>query len=316
MCFLDEQIFSHSISHYLFLSLKAVAMSISRRFSFLLALLFFMGFTQFAKAQQFTGDAYAKAKAAGKGTVTFSYVETPGFVYKDASGKLTGICIDIMQDFLQYVKDHEGIQLSARYVGNGNSFKAMYEGVKHGKGGVFGLGNITITDARKKEISFSPAFIQNFAILITNKSVPTLGSMSEIPSKFAGMHAYTAKGTLNEKRVMAIKKEYLPNLKVNYVGSSPEALDKVAKDPKSFTYLDLAFYFDAIKNNVPVKRHQVGDKGSEEFGIIMPKGSDWKPIMDEFFAANGGYRNSVSYKKILVKHLGVSAVKLLESTSN
>lgn len=266
-------------------------------------------------SQNLSGDNFSEAQKSKNATVTFTYVETPGFVYKDASGKLTGVCVDIMTDFLAYVKQNYGIQMNARYVGNGSSFKAMYDGIKNSSKGVFGLGNVTVTDARKSEIKFSPAFITNFAILVTHSSVPDLKSMDQISSSFDGFKAYTAKGTLNEKRVDNVKSKYFPSVEISYVNSSPAVLEKVLADKQSFSYLDLAFYLDAVKERKPLKRHQVGDDGSEEFAFVMPKSSDWQPIMEEFFAANGGYKNTTEYKKILVNHLGLSAVKLLDSAT-
>ncbi len=261
---------------------------------------------------QYSGDSWAAVKSKGAGTVSFAYVETPGFVYKK-NGQLTGICVDIMKDFVAYVNKTKGVKLSSKYVGDGSSFSGMYNKVKASNGGVFGLGNITITDARKGEIKFSPPFITNFAVLITPPSVSTLSNLSGISTTFAGLTAYTAKGTLNEKRLLEIKNKHYPGMKISYVSSSPEALNKVLSDTKSFTYLDVAFYLDAIQNGKSVKRHPVGDQGSEKFGFIMPMNSDWQPLMDEFFAANGGYTNSVEYKKILARHLGNTGVKLLQS---
>lgn len=259
------------------------------------------------------GDNWSVVKSKGSGTISLAYVETPGFVYKDASGKLTGICIDIMNDFVKYVSETKSVKLNTRYIGDGSSFSKMFASVKSGKDGVFGLGNITITEARKKEIRFSPTFIQNVAILITHKNIPTLGNMSEISTKFKGLKAYTGKGTLNDKRIQEIKTKYIPSLSIQYVASSPATLSKVAADPQSFTYLDIAFYLDALKNKKPLKRHGVGDQASEEFGLIMPMSSDWQPLMNEFFRKNGGYTNSMEYKKILAKHLGTAGVKLIDS---
>ena len=65
----------------------------------------------------------------------------------------------------------------------------------------------------------------------------------------------------------------------------------------------------------PVKRHPVGDKASEQFGFVMPSNSDWSAILDEFFKADGGYRNSTEYKSILRKHLGETGMKLLQSAT-
>lgn len=269
-------------------------------------------FTTAGVMAQYSGDSWASVKSKGSGEVSFAYVETPGFVYKQ-NGQLTGICVDIMKDFIAYVNKTKGVNVTYKFVGDGSSFSGMYNKVKASSGGVFGLGNITITEARKNEIQFSPPFITNFAVLITPNSVSTLSNMSNISEKFAGFTAYTAKGTLNEKRLMEIKNKHYPAMKVSYVSSSPAALDKIISDPKSFTYLDVAFYLDAVQNGKPVKRHPVGDQGSEKFGFIMPSGSDLAPLMDEFFAAGGGYTNSIEYKKILAKHLGNTGVKLIQS---
>jgi putative glutamine transport system substrate-binding protein len=262
---------------------------------------------------QIQGDNWSSVKSKGSGTISLAYVETPGFVYKDAAGNLTGICVDIMNDFVKFVNESKGVKLNTKYVGDGSSFSTMFASVKSGKNGVFGLGNITITEARKKEIRFSPAFIQNVAILITHKTIPTLENLGEATTKFKGLKAYTAKGTVNEKRINNIKSKYISSLEIQYAASSPETLGKVVADALSFTYLDIAFYLDAMKTKKPLKRHAVGDQASEEFGLIMPMSSDWQPIMNEFFSQSGGYTNSMQYKKILAKHLGTAGVKLIES---
>ena len=111
-------------------------------------------------------------------------METPGFVYKDQSGKLTGVCVDIMNDFLQYVRQNHGINLNARFLGNGSSFSAMYNGVRNGKNGVFGLGNITVTEARKSEILFSPIIYHQLCDFgNTQQWCQLWGSMDEVSSK-------------------------------------------------------------------------------------------------------------------------------------
>lgn len=275
------------------------------------AMVFFFGLTNLMA--QHKGDTWEQVKASGVGTISMAYVETPGFVYKNGSGQLTGICVDIMKDFTSYVKKTKGVNLEMKFVGDGSSFSKMYTSVRNSQGGVFGLGNITIRESRKKEVKFSPSFITNFAILVTQKNVPTLGNMEDLSKTFAGLTAYTAKGTTNEKRLLDLKGKYYQSMKVAYASSSPEALDKVLSDASSFSYLDLAFYLDAVQNRKPLKRHPVGDQSSEEFGFTMPLNSDWQPLIQEFFAANGGYTKSMAYKKILNKHLGDTGVKLLAS---
>ena len=264
-------------------------------------------------AQNYTGDSWAQVKVNGQGTITLAYVETPSFVYKDNSGKLTGICIDIMSDFVKYVNDTKNVKLGSKFSGDGSSFKGMYDKVKGSIGGVFGLGNITITEERKKEVRFSTPFITNFAILITQKSVATLERFEDMPKTFSKLTAYSAKGTLNDKRIMELKKKYFQDMKISYTASSQETYEKITTDPNSFAYLDLAFYLEAVQEGKPVKRHPIGDKAAEQFGFVMPLNSDWQPLLDEFFKANGGYTNTQQYKGILLKHLGETGLKLLQS---
>lgn len=264
-------------------------------------------------SQNYTGDSWAQVKVNGQGTIALAYVETPSFVYKDNTGKLTGICIDIMIDFVKYVNETKNVKLGSKFSGDGSSFKGMYDKVKGSIGGVFGLGNITITEDRKKEVRFSTPFITNFAILITQKSVATLERFEDMPKTFSKLTAYSAKGTLNDKRIMELKQKYFRDMKISYTASSQETYEKITTDPNSFAYLDLAFYLEAVQEGKPVKRHPIGDKAAEQFGFVMPLNSDWQPLLDEFFKANGGYTNTQQYKGILLKHLGETGLKLLQS---
>jgi ABC-type amino acid transport substrate-binding protein len=278
--------------------------------------LFFMAFllsAGYAAAQGYTGDSWGQVKATRKGTISMAYVETPGLVYKDANGKLTGICVDIMTDFVKWVNQNKSVKLESKFVGGGTSFRTMYDKTKASTGGVFGLGNITITEEREKEVKFSPPIITNFAILVTQNSVATLSKFEDMPTTFGKLTAYTAKGTLNEKRIADVKKKYFPAMKVTYTATSQETLEKVFADANGFAYLDLAFYLEAVQLKKSIKRHPVADIAAEQFGFVLPLNSDWYPVLDEFFKANGGYVNSAQYRSILVEHLGETGVKLLQS---
>jgi ABC-type amino acid transport substrate-binding protein len=263
--------------------------------------------------QNYSGDTWSAVKANKAGSISLAYVETPSFVYKDKAGNLTGISIDIVNDFINWVNTTKGVKLTSKFVGDGSSFRGMYDKTKAASGGVFGLGNVTITEERKREVKFSPPIITNFAILITQPGAPTLTKLEDIDKTFANMMAYTAKGTLNEKRILDLKQKYFPAMKITTTTTSQETLEKVFLDPNGFAYLDLAFYIEAVQMKKPVKRHAVGDKAAEQFGIVLPLNSDWFPVLEEFFKANGGYTNSKEYKTILIKHLGEAGVKLLNS---
>ena len=221
-------------------------------------------------AQSYSGDTWKQAKKNGQGKLSLAYVQTPSFVYIDNSGQLAGICIDIMSDFKAWVKENKKVTLESKFVGDGSNFKGMYDKVKISKGGVVGMGNITITDERKKEVKFSPPFITNFAILVTQGKISTLSKLEDMPKTFSDLTAYTAKGTVNEQRVVDLKTKYFPDLKVSYTTTSQESLEKMLADPKGLAYLDLAFYLEAVQMKKSIKRHPVADKAIEQFGFIMP----------------------------------------------
>jgi len=61
----------------------------------------------------------------------------------------------------------------------------------------------------------------------------------------------------------------------------------------------------------PLRRHPAGDDGSEAFGVIMPHGTDWAPVMKAFFAADGGYVDGVRFRSLLREHLGEELARLL-----
>jgi len=261
---------------------------------------------------QISGDTYAKAKAAGNGSLTLTYVETPSFASANQQGNVEGLCVDLMKAFTVYVKEKEGITLTTSWktIGDTNDFKLFMANVKASTGGVFGLGNITITEQRKKEYNFSPPFISNITVIVTHRDVPTLTDLDDIGTTFKGLKAYTVKGTTNEQRIQEIKSKFMPNLEVVYTTASADMLDLVVKDRQSFSNLDFTYYMAILKNQLPIKRHPVGDKSAEQFGIIMPKSNDWAPLMNQFMEE---FTQSTEYRKIISKHLGGNALRLLDT---
>src|ERR1041385_7414097 len=101
---------------------------------------------------QITGTSYAEAQKSKKALWTFDYTETPSFATRQSNGSVQGLAVDVMKKFAEYVQRTEGIKVTYEFKGKDHSdFNGFMQEVKTGKGGVFGLGNITITEARKKE---------------------------------------------------------------------------------------------------------------------------------------------------------------------
>ena len=283
-----------------------------RSWSFGLLLGMFFSFE--VGAQSYRGDSWEQVNLTKQGTITLAYVETPSFVYHPNSGRLSGICVDIMNDFIAYVGKTKDLKLEVKWAGEGADFMGMYNKVRNSSGGVFGMGNITITEGRKKEVKFSPPFISNFAILVTHSTVPMITRLEDLSRHFTKLNAYTVQGALSDFRMQEIKQKYFRGMKIIYTASTLETLDRVASDPNSFAYVDLAFYLHAVKDGMAIKRHPASDKLAEQFGLAMPLDSDWAPVIEEFFKANGGYTNTARYTQILRRHLGETGIKLMQTS--
>ena len=262
--------------------------------------------------QKFSGDSWEKIKSQGSGTISFVYVETPAFVYKDASGNLAGICVDIMKAFVNYVNNTHNVKINYKFEGDGSSFRQFYEDVKNSKDGVFGLGNVTIREDRKKEVQFTDPFIKNIALIVSGKSVEDAVSFSDASRIFKGFTAYVPPGSLHEVRMKELKDRFVPSLVLEYVGSSQEAIDAMLKNPRSICFQDIAVYWDYEQKGYDIKYHPLESEQTEELGMIMPLNSDWKPLFDEFFRLGKGFKANPLYHRSLTKHLGNEVVKMLK----
>ena len=263
---------------------------------------------------QWEGDTYEQAKRTRTATFYYVYDGVPGFIEDDGNGNYTGLLVDIMKAFESYIEDKEGITVKSLYKQVPNKdFKVLMTQVKNGQGGVFGLSNVSIKEERKKDYLFSPPYISNSMVLITNTKTPTLTSMDEIRTSFANKKAYSVANSTYYNRLDEIRQVYLPSLEIISLASVNEVMDKVANDNNAFAVVDLNYYIELLKKRVPIKRQSVGDKGGDKFGVIMPKSNDWQPLIEDYF--NSGFIGGDEYKALVTKHLGKGALRLIESSN-
>jgi putative glutamine transport system substrate-binding protein len=264
-------------------------------------------------AQTLQGDTWAEVQESGSGKIIVTYINTPAFIY-EVDGELKGICIDIMKSFVNYVEKTYDVKLEVEYV-DGVKFENYFKSMTTAKGGVFGLANTTITEQRKDIVDFSPPFITNIAVLLTHESIGDLTSLEAMSQNFAGMKAFAPSGSMHLERIKDLKEKYYPELEIELVPSSKNGLDRITEGEKAFSYQDIAIFWNYKENGFPIKRHPVGDKTSEKFGIVMPKGSDWTPLMEELFLMGRGFKSTNIYRSSLVEHLGPEVLQMLKMTS-
>jgi len=253
-----------------------------------------------------SGDAWAEASAERRGQVTVLYVPAEGFAYRDASGALTGVTADLMRAFEAWVAEEQGVALATAFVEEPD-WRTFYGRVRDAEGGVFGIGNVTITEARRAEIAFSPPYLHNVAVLITPAAVPEITPADAPAGGLAGLDALAFEGTLHEDRLRAFRQRHAPEAPLAFANSNAAILDRVAAG-EAFAYVDGYNFWRAEAEGVPVRRHPAFDDAAETFGVILPLGSDWAEPLAAFVAE---YRASEAYEASLRRHLGDRVAEVL-----
>lgn len=258
-----------------------------------------------------SGTSFTEAQSSGTANLRVLYVEADGFAYHDENNELTGVTVEIMRDFVRWFERYHAVNVELEFVAETN-WQTFYQRIVSADGGVFGLGNVTITDERQKELQFSPAYLNNVAVLITNNQVTELADWSEFPENFADLKPMAFSGTLHEVRVTELRDKFQPTLAIAGATSNPDIINAVANHGY-YSYIDAYNYWRAVDNGEPLMHHAIGDDFGETFGIIMPNNNDWATMLTAFFAAEGGYRNTQAYRDIMETHLGKALTATLEA---
>lgn len=256
-------------------------------------------------------ESWATVQAAGGGRVPVLYVPAEGFAYHDAEGNLTGVTVEVMRHFADWVRAEHGVELDVDFVAE-EDWRTFYGRVRDAPTGVFGIGNVTITEARRSELQFSPPYLTNVAVLITHERVPEVRGESDVGVAFRGLNALAFEGTLHEERLRRLRDAYVPDASLVMAGSNDAIVDIVANGGY-FAYIDAYNYWRALERGSPLRRHPALDDPAEEFGVIMPLVSDWAPVIDGFFRHGDGYRNTSQYRELLSRHLGELLAEALET---
>lgn len=261
-------------------------------------------------AKEIRSDSWAKVSNKGYGEITIYYVPSEGFAYYNDDNELAGVTFDIFKDFTAWVTEHYGFPLHVHYISM-ESWSEFYDVVKKASSGTFGMGNVTITEARKEEIGFSPPYMTNIATLITHSDVEGISEMDNLSERFIGLDALAFEGTLHEVRLKRIIDELIPEAGIDFAHSNNEIIERVSEENRYFAYVDIYNYWRAIERGEPLRRHSVGDEASEQFGVISPVDSDWAEVMNQFFGKEGGYVVSERYRTLMREHLGEELAALL-----
>lgn len=258
--------------------------------------------------------SFLMGKTQSSDSLTVHYYENFPFAYME-SGKLKGIEVDIIEQYVSWMKSKKNITLIVTYKPY-TEFSTFYNSVKEGSSKVIGLGSVTSNYEREKEVAISAPYLQNVAVLVTDGKVQMFKSknVADVSHELGGHTGIVVNKSSHTAYMNEIKKMFIPNLKIETTETQSKVLEKIASDNSYFGYVDIVAYWAFLKNNPSkfLKMHKVFNEPKEYLGFIMPKSSTSVYSLNEFFESGFGFTSTKMYHQILEKYLGYEIIDYVE----
>jgi ABC-type amino acid transport substrate-binding protein len=246
-------------------------------------------------------NSWQQVQANKRGIVTALWDDIEPFIYVNKEGVLSGVEYEIMESFRSYLKIKYNIELTVEWKRAG-SFDSIYYKVKNSPcSGVFGWSYYSITQERQKEVQFSPPYMPDLNVLVTNNLEPMYASSQEFISRLKEMKAYTQPYTTMGEDIESLRTNFFPGLPVTTMQQDYDIMRAIAADAKGFGYVPLSVYIVALQKGIKVKRQNVLSNSRQGFAAVLPLHADWKPVVDEYFST-GMFRTRAG--AIVSKYLG------------
>ncbi len=245
------------------------------------------------------------------------YYENFPFAYKEGSTP-KGIEVDIIEEYVGWLKQKKNITVGVNYKAF-SEFSTFYNAVKGGGSKAVGLGSVTDNTERESEVMFSPPYLQNIAVLVTDGSIATIKSKDavDVARALNGMTALVVNKSTHLKYLKRLYEQSRLNdaeVKITFTEKQSNVLDSIAANKKVFGYADIVAYWAFVKRNPSkfLKIQKVFSEKNESFGMIMPKNGVHAPYLSEFFESGFGFTSTKRYHQILEKYLGYEIMESVE----
>lgn len=233
------------------------------------------------------------------------YLDNFPFAYTSPEGNLTGIEVDIIMAFADWLRRNKDVKLSFEFI-DYTDFAKLYERLKsQTSGNHIGLASASITADRKKEVDFTPPYMKNVSLLVSNVEVPTLRAYSDMPQFFNNMTALVMRATVMENHLLEIQKKHHEKMRVSYVEHPVDVVRQIsATHNQYYGYVDVLTYWAELKRApINVKIHRIANLDNQRFGLMLPKNSPYLAYWQEFMEAGFGFAATETYFNILSRHL-------------
>jgi len=260
-------------------------------------------------------QAWPDAQRQKKATITVYWFESKPFIYRNANGQLGGIEYELVEGLKVFLKQTQQIDLVINWV-EAESFGDAYRRIHHDAvDGIFAVSAFSVTPARQLQVAFSPVYMPDFSVLVSNRNVPVVETPAEFNRVFSGLTAITIQGTTYEADLLQIKSEGACHFNIHYIPSNENIIQTITATPNSFGFIDLPVYMMRFSADpsIDVKRQNVFSKKRLGYAIIHPLNSSWQPALVNYFNAPD-FRDKL--RTAIGRHMDIELYEFVENLAS
>ena len=256
-------------------------------------------------------SSWADAMKNKEATISILWYDIEPFIYRGSENRIIGVEYELMQGFAVYLKNKYKINVHNKWIDAG-SFEAIYPAIKSsGEKGLFAVSFYSITNERRKEVKFSPPYMPDLNVMVTNNNLEDYTSEKSFYRDLPKLEGFTMKATTMEEDMMAIKKNY-NQLKIKNEEDDYEVLKQIAAYENAFGYVPLSIYVVALQRGIKIKRQRILATRREGFAAIFTKASDWDDPVNEYFESA---ECKLLVAGLIKKYLGTEVAEIILEVS-
>ncbi|WP_353127168.1 histidine kinase [Parapedobacter pyrenivorans] len=226
-------------------------------------------------------DSWATIQENKGGTVTALWYDIDPYIFEDDNGKLQGVEYELMESFVRWINKTYDYEVAIRWK-NARSFDGIYNQIRStSDGGVFGWSFFSITPERKQEVQFTPPYMPDINVLVTNDRMPLFTNEAAFRDTIPHLRGYTMRYTAMEQDMDSLIRGYAIPVSRKY--DDYQILERIAAERDAFGYVPLTVYVVSLQKGIKVKRQHLFATERPGLAGIFPINSDWQPIVDEYF---------------------------------
>ena len=261
---------------------------------------------------QSKSNSWSEVKNNGNGTLVIAYSENSPFIYNNAQGKLAGIEFELLQDFVRFIDEKYSAKLKLEYEHLYN-FESLIDTLKSSQRPILGIASISTLEERKKDFNITDPYMPDIEIIVSSAVFGSVASLGDFANMVKNNRAITVSNSTFERNILELKKDYFPEINIEYVRHVDFLIEEISSSQNSWGYISLPNYLSYYKNGKDIRRQRFFMVENPGLSLATPLTSDWDKVLNEFIIDS---RFKPLMDSLIEKHLGKVFSEVVGSVSN